>query len=185
MKSRREFLRGCRNLALTGGAAGFTRLGRVSALAQSASTYRSLVCIFLFGGNDNNNTVTPITGTAFTDYQTARGSLALPQAQLRAIAATGGRSFGLHPRLAGVHSLYGQNKAAVLLNVGMLVRPITKTELQNGGAAPRNLYSHSDQTAQWQAANPNGPAGTGWAGRAADVLQFANSSNIPPAISPP
>ena len=79
MKSRREFLRSCRNLALTGGAAGFTRLGRISALAQSSSTYRSLVCIFLFGGNDNNNTVAPVNGTAYTDYANARRGLAIPR----------------------------------------------------------------------------------------------------------
>ena len=48
---------------------------------------------------------------------------------------------------------------------------------------PRNLYSHSDQTAQWQAANPNGPAGTGWAGRVADIMQFGNAGSILPAIS--
>ena len=183
MKSRREFLHSCRNLALTGGAAGFTRLGRMSALAQSTSTYRSLVCIFLFGGNDNNNTIAPVNGTAYTDYANARRSLAIPANQLRAIAASGGRTFGLHPRLAGIQALYNQNKAAAMLNVGMLVQPTTKADLQLGRATPRNLYSHSDQTAQWQAANPNGPAGTGWAGRAADVLQFSNAGSIPPAIS--
>ncbi len=183
MKSRREFLRSCRNLALTGGAAGITRLGRISALAQSSSTYRSLVCIFLFGGNDNNNTVAPVNGTAYTDYANARRSLAIPATQLRSISASGGRTFGLHPRLTGIQALYNQNKAAAMLNVGMLVRPITKADLRTGGATPRNLYSHSDQTAQWQAANPNGPAGTGWSGRAADVLQFSNAGSIPPAIS--
>jgi uncharacterized protein (DUF1501 family) len=183
MKSRREFLRSCRTLALAGGATGFTRLGRVSALAQSTQPYRALVCIFLFGGNDNCNTVAPINGAALTDYKNSRRSLAIPEAQMRSIAASGGRTFGLHPRLTGIQSLYNQGKAAAILNVGMLVRPTTKTDIQNGAAVPRNLLSHSDQTAQWQAANPNGPAGTGWAGRAADVIQFSNSGTIPPAIS--
>jgi uncharacterized protein (DUF1501 family) len=182
MKSRREFLLSCRTLAVAGGAAGLTRLGRMTALAQSPA-YRGLVCIFLFGGNDNNNTIAPITGADYTDYQNARKGLAIPQAQLRSISATGGRTFGLHPRLTGIQALYNQGKAAGLLNVGMLVRPTTKADLRTGGAVPRNLYSHSDQTAQWQAANPNGPAGSGWSGRAADLLQFSNPGSIPPAIS--
>ncbi len=182
MKTRRQFLRSCRTLAAAGGAAGFTRLGRSTAFAQSTS-YRSLACIFLFGGNDNNNTIVPMAATAYADYQNSRRGLAIPQAQLRAIGASGGRSFRLHPRLSSIQTLYGQGKAAAMLNVGMLVRPTTKAELQSGAASPRNLYSHSDQTAQWQAANPNGPAGTGWGGRAADLIQFANSGSIPPSIS--
>lgn len=183
MKTRRQFLKSCRNLAVTGAAGGFTRLGRMSALAATTTGYRGLVCIFLFGGNDNNNTIAPITGQAYTDYQNARRSLAIPQAQLRSIAASGGRTFGLHPRLTGIQSLYQQNKAALLLNVGMLVQPIVKSDLNTAGLTPRNLYSHSDQTAQWQAANPNGPAGTGWAGRVADIMQFGNAGSILPAIS--
>ena len=31
---------------------GLSKLGLVSALAQGASDYKALVCIFMFGGND-------------------------------------------------------------------------------------------------------------------------------------
>ena len=37
-----------------------SRLGMVTAYAQSASDYKALVCIFLFGGNDSNNMIVPI-----------------------------------------------------------------------------------------------------------------------------
>lgn len=181
MKTRREFLCSWRNVALAGGAAGFTRMGRMSALAQTSSTYRALVCVFLFGGNDNNNTIVPMS--AYADYQNSRRSLAIPQASLLPVNASGGRVFGLHPRLTGLRALYNQGRAAAVLNVGMLVRPITKADLRTPGSTPRQLYSHSDQTAQWQAANPMGPAGTGWSGRAADIVQFANSGGITPSVS--
>lgn len=181
MKTRREFLRSWRNVAMAGGAAGFTRLGRMSAMAQSSSTYRALVCVFLFGGNDNNNTIVPMS--AYSDYQNSRRSLAIPQGSLLPVNASGGRVFGLHPRLTGLGALYNQGRAAAVLNVGMLVRPITKADLRTPGSTPTQLYSHSDQTAQWQAANPMGPAGTGWGGRAADIVQFANSGGISPSVS--
>ena len=52
--------------------------------------------------------------------------------------------------------------------VGTLVQPTTKATLQNS-LLPRNLYSHSDQTRQWQSSDPTG-RGTGWAGRLSDLI---------------
>jgi len=73
---------------------------------------------------------------------------------------------------------------AIVANVGTLIRPLTQKDLQGGQAAlPRNLYSHSDQTSQWQTSIPQGTGGTGWAGRAADVLRFAYPSSFTPGIS--
>src|SRR5271163_2316265 len=81
--SRRELMRTGFRLATTvGGAAAFGRLGEMSALAQSASPrYQALVCVFLFGGNDANNTVIPMSdsltkGNA-TIYKNVRGNLAI------------------------------------------------------------------------------------------------------------
>ena len=63
-ESRRTFLR-TGTCALAGAAAlaaNFERLSLVRALAlapQDATDYRALVCVFLDGGNDGNNTVVP------------------------------------------------------------------------------------------------------------------------------
>jgi uncharacterized protein (DUF1501 family) len=46
---------------------------------------------------------------------------------------------------------------------------------------PRNLYSHSDQTQQWQTANPTQAGGTGWGGRVTDVL--ATGTPFPAGVS--
>src|SRR5579872_733001 len=83
--SRRNFLR-------IGGAfataAGFSRFGMMNALAQGASNYKALVCVFLFGGNDSHNMVVPQSQSAFNAYRTIRGSLALPDGNAKLLPVT-------------------------------------------------------------------------------------------------
>ena len=83
MKSRREFLKRCCTFGACGAAAHLTRFGLMTANAQSTSTYKALVCIFMNGGNDANNMIVPMNATATTanpatyaGYQAARGALA-------------------------------------------------------------------------------------------------------------
>ncbi|MFN0167881.1 MAG: DUF1501 domain-containing protein [Bryobacteraceae bacterium] len=185
MRTRREFLKKCCSLGAAGATAHVTRLGLINANAQSASGYRALVCVFLFGGNDANNTIVPLDSRNYADYTRGRGPIALTAAQLLAIAdKSGARPFGLHPQLAGLQQLYIEKRVAAVLNVGTLVKPTTKQMIASGQAQlPRNLYSHSDQTQQWQTSNPQG-GGTGWGGRAADFMQFMNSATgFPTGIS--
>ncbi|MCC7234359.1 MAG: DUF1501 domain-containing protein [Bryobacterales bacterium] len=181
MRSRREFLRKITALGAAG--AGFTRLGSISANAQTAGGYRALVCVFLFGGNDGGNMVVPLDTARYTQYQRGRGGLALPSTQLGAVTAkAGAESYGIHPQLEPLRQLYLQKRMAVVLNVGTLVRPVTKTDIRNGAPVPDNLYSHSDQTQQWQTSNPRGGR-TGWGGRSADLIQSYNTGILPPGIS--
>ncbi len=56
--------------------------GLLPALAQNGPDYRALVCIFLFGGNDSNNTVIPMDDASYKAYMSIRGSLALTGADL-------------------------------------------------------------------------------------------------------
>ena len=55
--------------------------------------------------------------------------------------------------MTNVQRLYGQNRAAAVFNVGTVFRPTTKASLAST-QLPRNLYSHSDQTQQWQSSDP-------------------------------
>ena len=181
MTLRRKFLRSCCSLAAAGAGAQLLRLGQMSAMAQSSPNYRALVCVFLFGGNDGNNTIVPLDGARYGAYQTMRPNIALAQTALLPVAA-GGAAYGLHPRLVNVQRLYNQRKAAMVFNVGTLVQPTTKANL-NSATLPRNLYSHSDQTSQWQTSNPLAAGGTGWGGRIADLLSGANSSTFPMGVS--
>src|SRR5258708_16022438 len=63
------------------GLAPFARFGAMDSFASSGvdPQYKALVCIFLFGGNDGNNTVIPAPGTGeYNAYKAIRGSIALP-----------------------------------------------------------------------------------------------------------
>jgi uncharacterized protein (DUF1501 family) len=176
-RNRREFLKGCCALGAAGVASQLARLGMVTAHAQTSANYKALVCVFLFGGNDANNTIVPID-SRYSSYQTMRPSVAIPQASLRAAASSG---FGFHPALANVQRLYGLSRVATVFNVGTLVRPTTRDTLNNS-SLPRNLYSHSDQTQQWQSSDPSG-GGTGWGGRVNDAVLAMNPGTLPPGIT--
>ena len=73
--SRRLFLRQASSLSMLGSfgaplALNLAALG--SAAAQSASDYRALVCIFLFGGNDSYNMVLPTDTASWNRYGAVR-----------------------------------------------------------------------------------------------------------------
>jgi len=180
--SRRHFLR----MGAFATAAGFSRFGMMNALAQTASDYKALVCIFLFGGNDSHNMVVPQSQNAYNAYTAIRGSLALPDgnAKLLPITAKDGTPYAVTDGLASIQPLWAQQKLAVVANVGMLVQPTTRTQYLAGSTVPTNLFSHADQVIAMQAGNPFGSGGTGWAGRIADAVQPMNgASSFPPSIS--
>lgn len=186
--SRRQFLE---KTMLLAGATGLARVGLLNARAQtspsSSSDYKALVCVFLLGGNDGHNTIVPLNGPALTAYRAARGSLALPDTntQVLPVVAKDGTPYGLNSGLAALHPLWAQGKLAAVANLGMLVKPTTRSQYLGASVGlPTNLFSHSDQILSMQAGDPNGSGGSGWAGRVADATRSHNAaSTFPPAIS--
>jgi uncharacterized protein (DUF1501 family) len=151
--------------------------GIVHALTpQAATDYRALVCIFLNGGNDGNNVLVSLD--QYNAYASARGvDLAFPQASLLPISPTTGGSYGLHPNLSELRTLFNQGNVAMVCNVGPLVEPLTRSTYQNGtGKKPIQLFSHSDQVSLFQTAVANEVAQTGWGGRVADKLAPLNGA---------
>lgn len=191
--TRRNFLKiGLRALTAVGGASVVGKLSQVNALAQSGcpTDYKALVCIFMFGGNDGNNTLIPINTpksnayNSYANYATVRAGLALPQASLNQINTSQGDSYGLHPSLTELAALYNNGKVAALANVGTLVTPLSQTDyLKAQKAIPLNLFSHLDQQTEWQTSIAQGFATTGWGGRLADAMQSCNTSNFPMIVS--
>ena len=177
-KNRRDFLKKIACLGAAGVGSHVTRLGLVDANAQSTSTYKALVCVFLFGGNDSNNMIVPLDSPRYGAYQTMRTALALPQAGL---LPAGASTYGFHPSMTNIQRLYTQSRAAMVLNVGTLVRPTTKATLRTT-QLPRNLGSHDDQTQQWQTSDPMGGV-SGWGGRLNERILAQNTGTIPPGIS--
>jgi uncharacterized protein (DUF1501 family) len=188
IRSRREFLKATlRSVTALGAVGSMAKFGEMNALAAASSNYQALVCIFLSGGNDGHNTVIPITTALqkYNQYQSARGGLAIPSASLLPIA-NGSDAYGLHPSLVEIQGLYNQGKAAVLANVGMLVLPMTRAAFlanNNSALVPSMLFSHSDQSSQWQTGIPAGNGATGWGGRITDLVQPQNSSAIFPPVT--
>lgn len=177
--SRRDFLR--TGACALGGAALASSLDSfklVHALTpQAATDYRALVCIFLNGGNDGNNTVVDLN--QYSSYAAARGvDLAIPQANLLAVSPITGGSYGFHPNLTGLRDLFNPpfQKLAVISNVGPLVEPLTKTTYLGSGKKPLQLFSHSDQVGLFQTSIADVVAQTGWGGRVADTLSGLNGS---------
>jgi uncharacterized protein (DUF1501 family) len=168
-----------------GALGGLTKFGEMNALA-AGSSYQALVCIYLAGGNDGHNTVIPISTAqqGFSIYQNARGALGLAEGSLLPIN-NGNDVYGLHPQLPEIQSLYQAGNAAVLANVGMLVKPIDRAayNTNNSSILPNALFSHSDQASQWQSSIPTGLGSTGWGGRMADLLQSSNAGATFPAMT--
>jgi len=130
------------------------------ALASTIGS-RYLVVLYLEGGNDGLNTVTPIDNgdatlrTAYNQHRlTGSGGLNLPSGSLLPIGSDpgSGAQIGLHPGLQGLWDLYNLGKVAVIQNCGY----------------PNYDLSHEMAQAIWETANPlrlNAFAGSGWVGR--------------------
>lgn len=194
---RRHFLKAMAGLA---GSAAVPRLGlplaaqlaglgalasHTAAGAADTSGYKALVCVYLQGGSDSHNWVVPMDTTGYADYARVRAELAWPLARLQPITSTGqaaGRSFGMPTELAGLRNWYESGQAAVVANVGPLVRPVSKAEFQAGAGLPSKLFSHNDQASTWQSLLPEG-APTGWGGRMGDILMSANAYPVFTAVS--
>ena len=85
-QSRRAFLKRSAALGLVGAASPFVmNLAAIGeAAAATASDYKALVCIFLYGGNDYANTVMPYDQPSYDLYAGLRGAIALPRDSLAA-----------------------------------------------------------------------------------------------------
>lgn len=183
--NRRSFLRRAGALSAAGFAANLDVLS-LAAHAQAVSDYRALVCVFLYGGNDANNTLVPLDNAGYAQYAAVRtqaSGVQLAQAELLPIQPKSlATPFGLHPALAPIHSLFTSGKAAFAVNVGTLTQPTTKAQYQ-AGVRPTSLYSHSDQQTQWQTASSSTTSNTGWGGRIADATQPINANGFPVVTS--
>ncbi len=159
------------------------------AVAQSGDLagYKALVCLFLFGGNDSYNMLTPLSSGERDDYIAARGgvyasgngALGLPDNTLHSITDfTSGRTFGIHPAMPEMKTLYDQGKLTFLCNVGSLVEPTTMSDYQSRANLPLGLFSHADLQRHWMTSVPQTRSQiTGWAGRMADMVTGATNSN--------
>jgi uncharacterized protein (DUF1501 family) len=151
--------------------------GITAAAAQEASDYKALVYVYLDGGNDHLSSFVPYDTGSHAKYAAVRGGLALDRETLLplpAASAQRGRQIALTPQMAGLHDLYTAGRMAIVSNVGPLVQPTTRMDIDLGLAVlPRQLASHVDQGNLWATLNDKSPYG--WGGRMADIMASTNA----------
>ncbi len=194
LHSRRAFLRRSAQLALTGAAlpTALNLAAMADAAAFNATDYKALVCIFLYGGNDYANTVVTYDDTSHNLYNSIRSNIALsklglaPTVLTPTVALPGGRQYALHPAMTGLAGLFNSGVAAVQLNAGPLVVPLTRAQYQGNNRRdfplPPKLFSHNDQQSVWQSSSPEGST-IGWGGNIGDLALSANTNSLFTCIS--
>ncbi len=88
--------------------------------------------------------------------------------------------------MAEMATLFNSGKAAVQLNVGPLVVPLTRAQYNSADRTtyplPPKLFSHNDQQSVWQSSSPEGST-VGWGGRIGDLAMGANANSLFTCIS--
>ena len=201
LHTRRAFLRRSTQLGLAGTALPFAlNLAAMGeAAAFTATDYKALVCVFLNGGNDYANTVVTYDDDSYNKYATIRGGsgqagggIAIPKADLAAtllnpaVPLAAGRQYAMHPAMTGMANLFNTGKAAVQLNVGPLIVPLTRTQYNGSNRTlypiPPKLFSHNDQQSVWQSSSPEGST-VGWGGNLGDLALSSNTNSLFTCIS--
>ena len=157
-------------------------LGMINSRAQAVDDYKALVCVFLYGGNDGNNTIIPLTGAEYAAYSAVRepGGVAIAQSNVVPLDQASGTRLGLHPSLAPLQSIWNSNAMALMLNAGPLIRPMTRAEYLARAPRPDNLFSHDDQARQWQSGTYSGVIDFGMGGRISDRMSGMNTGSSVP-----
>ncbi|MGJ7499550.1 DUF1501 domain-containing protein [Variovorax sp. ZT5P49] len=182
--SRRAFLRRTGQLAMAGTALPFAlnlaAMGEAAAQAAPGDDYKALVCVFLFGGNDYANTLVNYDADSYAKYSAIRGAISLPSdaalaaTELKpAVSLANGRKYALNPAMTKLTTLFDEGKMAVQLNVGPLVKPLTRAQFNSSNRKdfpiPPKLFSHNDQQSIWQSSSPEGST-IGWGGNLGDLM---------------
>ena len=194
--SRRAFLRRSAQLAFTGvalpTALNLASIGEAAAFNAPDASYKALVCVFMYGGNDYANTLVPYDQASYNKYSTIRSGIAVPRGNLDAMVLEptaplpGGQQYAFHPSMTGLRKLFNGGQAAVQLNVGPLVVPLNKAQYASGNRTlyplPPKLFSHNDQQSVWQSSSPEGST-IGFGGNMGDLALSGNTNSLFTCIS--
>lgn len=172
------------------------------AAAFDSGDYKAIVCVFLNGGNDHMNTVIPYDIANYDRYHAVRnggagrtaGGIAYGRDQLIATSLTprvpqsltDGLVYALNPYMPKMARLFNTGKAAIQLNVGPLMTPLTLAQYNSPDRTryplPPKLFSHNDQQSVWQSLGSEGST-IGWGGRMGDLALSSNSQSMLTCIS--
>ncbi len=213
--SRRRFLRTASVVSGSVGAAAapfaLNLASLNTAVAQTATDYKAIICMFLYGGNDSSNMVLRTDKASFDAYTAMRttapdpiallapgtavnaGATRASPARLGGVLAVAPKftvspenaanTYAVHPSMPEVASLFGAGRLAILANAGPLVVPLSRTDYtSNSKPRPQALGSHNDQQSTWQALGPEGVK-IGWGGHLGDMVASSNTNATFTSIS--
>ena len=142
----------------------------------STKPYKAIVYFFLEGGADTYNMLVPREEgcqSLYQMYKDTRKHVALESNVLLPIDAGNSQScstFGLHPSLSSIQTLYNQEEALFFTNAGFLMEPVTLTDWQLKHAGTQ-LFAHDVQRKRAKEVDAFEEfSGTGVLGRMTDVL---------------
>lgn len=157
---------------------------RAFAQTTAPSSYKAVVLIELYGGNDANNMVIPLDAHAYAQYVAIRSMLALQQNAINPLIHNSGTAaYGLHWAMPNITNLFNTKRASIVANVGPLRQPVTKQQLSASPTlAPAQLFSHAVGRAQWECASADDSPQIGWGGRIGDLIA-TQSGQLPPVLN--
>lgn len=146
--SRRQFVKG----GVTAFTFGFAAPQAICDIAfAQGSAARSIVVVYLSGGNDSLSTIVPYRDA---NYTARRPTIAIPAANVLQIGTDpSGVELGFHPRLTGLKSIFDAGRLAVIQRTGYA----------------NQSRSHFTGFDIWGTANTANISGTGWLGRFLDT----------------
>jgi len=191
--NRRQFLTRSSALGFASGLGAVSAMSNMRSWAASTDGYKALVFVFLKGGMDHADTIIPYDTTSYNQLVSVRkglfgshkytqsGSSRNRDNLLRLSPANaaeyGGREFSMPSQLDPVKSIFDEGDLAVVCNVGPLLAPVTRTQIENGTAnLPARLFSHNDQQSTWMSFGVEGTR-FGWGGRFIDRV-LRSDANI-------
>lgn len=154
--SRRGFLVGCSSAIASMAGAQMNRV--VFGNPEDEPNQNIMIVIFLRGGCDAINFITPMGGEDRAYYEAARDSLRLPASGEGALLQLGSSSLGLHPRATHLYDLFNDNKLALIPATGM----------------HSNTRSHFDAMQYMELGTPDSKSATsGW------LTRHLKTTNLP------
>ena len=144
--------------------------------ASARRDYKALVCVFLYGGNDGNNTIVPLDSAGYAQYaavRTAASGMQLAQASLLPIQpASLGTPSACIPSCPSSQRSSTSASSRSSANVGTLVQPTSKSQYI-AGQVPLSLYLALGPAGAVAELGVDRASGTGWGGRIADQVRRA------------
>lgn len=156
-----------------------------SVFADDSGSYKALVCLFLYGGNDSFNMIIPRSGSNLVNYQNARPDIQLWSHEIASngfVSDDAQQPLVLNGSMPKIAKLFDDKVATSVVNVGTLIEPTTKANYASVKKSP-NLGAHNKQQLAWQRSWETSQYHPyGWAGMMMDILA-SGAETISPNLS--